>query len=289
MRNADTAMYHAKESGRNNFKLYTERLNTDLDNRFQLENALRYALKLNEFSIHYQPLIDTQQNKVFGLEALLRWNSSVLGNIPPSQFIPIAEESGAIIAIGAWVLRDACLQVKAWRDALGTDLFLAVNLSPQQFREPDLVGLIARTLHETGFPAHALELEITESSLMHNVAEVTSTLKQLVALGVRLAIDDFGTGYSSLSYLRHFPVHKLKIDQSFVRDIGSDARGMGVVITIIALAKTLGLEVIAEGVETKDQLDRLTAEGCTHVQGYLFSKPLPVERVAHYLGHHELQ
>lgn len=283
MRNADTAMYHAKESGRNNCKLYTERLNTDLDKRFQLENALRYALKLDELSIHYQPLIDTQRNRVFGVEALLRWNSSVLGNIPPSQFIPIAEESGAIVPIGAWVLRQSCLQVKAWRESLGDDLVLAVNLSPQQFRQPDLVEMVGRILLETGFPAGALELEITESSLMHNIAEVTSTLKQLVALGVRLAIDDFGTGYSSLSYLRHFPVHKLKIDQSFVRDIGSDERGMGVVITIIALAKTLGLDVIAEGVETKDQLDRLTAEGCNHVQGYLFSKPLPVELIAPYL------
>jgi predicted signal transduction protein with EAL and GGDEF domain len=278
MRNADTAMYHAKGSGRNNCKLYTERLNTELDQRFQLENALRYAIQLNELSVHYQPLVDTQNHRVFGLEALLRWNSSTLGSISPAQFIPIAEESGSIIPIGAWVLQQSCLQMKQWRDSLGIDLIVAVNLSPQQFRQPDLVELVARTLR-----AHALELEITESSLMHNVAEVTSTLKQLTALGVRLAIDDFGTGYSSLSYLRHFPVHKLKIDQSFVRDIGSDERGMGVVITIIALAKTLGLDVIAEGVETQAQLDRLTNEGCSYVQGYLFSKPLPVERVAHYL------
>jgi EAL domain-containing protein (putative c-di-GMP-specific phosphodiesterase class I) len=175
------------------------------------------------------------------------------------------------------------MQIKKWRDSLGMDLIVAVNLSPLQFRQPNLVGLVARTLRETELPAHALELEITESSLMHNVGEVTSTLKQLSALGVRLAIDDFGTGYSSLSYLRHFPVHKLKIDQSFIQDIGSDERGMGVVITIIALAKTLGLDVIAEGVETQAQLDRLTAEGCSYVQGYLFSKPLPVELVALYL------
>jgi EAL domain-containing protein (putative c-di-GMP-specific phosphodiesterase class I) len=263
--------------------LYTERLNTELDQRFQLENALRYAIELNELSVHYQPLVDMQNHRVFGLEALLRWESATVGHISPAQFIPIAEESGSIIAIGAWVLREACKQMKVWRDSLNMDLIVAVNLSPQQFRQPDLVELVARTLQETGLPAHALELEITESSLMHNIVEVTSTLKQLTALGVRLAIDDFGTGYSSLSYLRHFPVHKLKIDQSFVRDIGSDERGMGVVITIIALAKTLGLDVIAEGVETQAQLDRLTTEGCSHVQGYLFSKPLPIALVAPYL------
>ena len=284
MRNADTAMYHAKGSGRNNCKLYTERLKTELDKRFQLENALRYAIQLNELSVHYQPLVDTQNHRVLGLEALLRWNSSALGHISPAQFIPIAEESGSIIPIGAWVLQQSCMQMKKWRDSLGMDLIVAVNLSPLQFRQPNLVGLVARTLRETELPAHALELEITESSLMHNVGEVTSTLKQLSALGVRLAIDDFGTGYSSLSYLRHFPVHKLKIDQSFIQDIGSDERGMGVVITIIALAKTLGLDVIAEGVETQAQLDRLTAEGCSYVQGYLISKPLPEELVALYLA-----
>ena len=283
MRNADTAMYYAKASGRNNYKFYTESLNTAVDNRFQIENALRYAMELNELSVHYQPLFDMRSKRVFGLEALLRWNCKTLGPLSPAQFIPIAEDSGLIIPIGSWVLREACIQVKHWRDTLGQDLVLAVNLSPQQFRQPDLVSVVAQILSETGFPAEALELEITESSLMHNVNDVIATLHQLVDLGVRLAIDDFGTGYSSLSYLRHFPVHKLKIDQSFVRDIGVDERGMGIVTTIIALAKTLGLDVIAEGVETPEQQARLSEQGCYYFQGYLLSRPLPVDAATKFL------
>jgi EAL domain-containing protein (putative c-di-GMP-specific phosphodiesterase class I) len=285
MRNADTAMYFAKASGRNNYKFYTESLNADVDSRFQIENALRYALGQNELTLHYQPLIDVRNNSVFGMEALLRWNSKTLGHMSPAQFIPIAEESGLIIPIGSWVLREACIQVKHWRALHGQDYILAVNLSPQQFRQPDLLKVVATILAETGFPPAALELEITESSLMHNVDDVISTLHQLVALGVRLAIDDFGTGYSSLSYLRHFPVHKLKIDQSFVRDIGVDPRGMGIVTTIISLSATLGLEVIAEGVETEAQKGELIEQGCHFLQGYLFSRPLSVDAAALFLAH----
>jgi EAL domain-containing protein (putative c-di-GMP-specific phosphodiesterase class I) len=283
MRNADTAMYFAKASGRNNYKFYTESLNAEVDSRFQIENALRYALGQNELSLHYQPLIDGRSDTVFGVEALLRWNNKTLGALEPAQFIPIAEESGLIIPIGTWVLREACMQVKRWRQAHGRDYRLAVNLSPQQFRQPDLVQGVADLLAETGFPPGALELEITESSLMHNVSEVISTLHQLVTLGVRLAIDDFGTGYSSLSYLRHFPVHKLKIDQSFVRDIGLDDRGLGIVSTIISLASTLGLEVVAEGVETQLQRDALIRQGCHFLQGYWFSRPLPVAQAEAFL------
>ena len=288
MRNADTAMYFAKSSGRNNFKMYTQSLNADVDNRFQIENALRYALGQDEFSLHYQPLMDTRSDSVFGVEALLRWDSKALGRLSPAQFIPIAEESGQIIPIGSWVLREACQQVKAWRELHGRDYMLAVNLSPQQFRQPDLVSVVAGILAETGFPPHALELEITESSLMHNVSEVIATLHQLVALGVRLAIDDFGTGYSSLAYLRHFPVHKLKVDQSFVRDIGQDNRGLGIVSTIISLSATLGLEVIAEGVETQNQCDELVRRGCHFLQGYLFSRPLPVAEAQAFLQAHQI-
>ena len=244
--------------------------------RFQIENALRYALSLNELSLHYQPLMDMRANTVFGVEALLRWKSKTLGELSPAQFIPIAEESGLIVPIGTWVLREACIQVKQWRESCGQDYMLAVNLSPQQFRQPDLAAVVATILAETGFPARALELEITESSLMHNVSDVIATLHQLVELGVRLAIDDFGTGYSSLAYLRHFPVHKLKIDQSFVRDIGQDDKGLGIVSTIISLAATLNLEVIAEGVETQPQMQELVQQGCHFLQGYFFSRPLPV-------------
>jgi diguanylate cyclase (GGDEF)-like protein/PAS domain S-box-containing protein len=283
MRNADTAMYFAKASGRNNFKFYTDSLNADVDSRFQIENALRYALGQNELFLHYQPLLDMGSNTVLGVEALLRWNSKTLGPLSPAQFIPIAEESGLIVPIGYWVLRESCLQVKRWREADGQNYMLAVNLSPQQFRQPDLVSGVAAILDETGFPPSALELEITESSLMHNVSEVISTLHQLVGLGLRLAIDDFGTGYSSLAYLRHFPVHKLKIDQSFVRDIGVDKRGLGIVTTIISLAATLELEVIAEGVETQAQQDELIRQGCRYLQGYWLSRPLPVEQADAYL------
>jgi diguanylate cyclase (GGDEF)-like protein/PAS domain S-box-containing protein len=283
MRNADTAMYFAKASGRNNFKFYTQSLNADVDSRFQIENALRYALGQNELSLHYQPLLDMRGNTVFGVEALLRWDSKILGQLSPAQFIPIAEESGLIIPIGTWVLREACIQVGQWRTQHGQDYTLAVNLSPQQFRQPDLLNVIASILSETGFPPRALELEITESSLMHNVSEVIATLHQLVALGVRLAIDDFGTGYSSLSYLRHFPVHKLKIDQSFVRDIGLDKRGLGIIGNIISLSATLGLEVIAEGVETATQRDELIRQGCYFLQGYLFSRPLPAPQAHDFL------
>jgi EAL domain-containing protein (putative c-di-GMP-specific phosphodiesterase class I) len=176
------------------------------------------------------------------------------------------------------------MQVKQWRDGHGRDYMLAVNLSPQQFRQPDLVEVVATLLAETGFPPHALELEITESSLMHNISDVIATLHRLVALGVRLAIDDFGTGYSSLAYLRHFPLHKLKIDQSFVRDIGQDSRSLGIVTTIIALSATLGLDVIAEGVETPHQYDELVRQGCHFLQGYLFSKPLPVAEAELFLA-----
>jgi diguanylate cyclase (GGDEF)-like protein/PAS domain S-box-containing protein len=277
MRNADTAMYFAKASGRNNFKFYTESLNVAVDNRFQVENALRYALSQEELSVHYQPLMDNRSQKIFGVEALLRWNNKSLGAVSPAQFIPIAEDSGLIIPIGAWVLREACLQVKHWRDTTGSELMLAVNLSPQQFRQANLASEIAQILSETGFPPAALELEITESSLMHNVTEVLATLSQLVQLGLRLAIDDFGTGYSSLSYLRHFPVHKLKIDQSFIRDMTTDPRAVGIVENIIALARTLRLDVIAEGVETPVQQSQLSELGCHYMQGYLFSKPLPGE------------
>jgi diguanylate cyclase (GGDEF)-like protein len=284
MRNADTAMYFAKSSGRNNFKFYTESLNADVDSRFQIENALRYALGHNELSLHYQPLMDVRGHSVFGVEALLRWNSKTLGPLSPAQFIPVAEDSGQIIPIGNWVLRQACMQVKQWRDGHGRDYMLAVNLSPQQFRQPDLVEVVATLLAETGFPPHALELEITESSLMHNISDVIATLHRLVALGVRLAIDDFGTGYSSLAYLRHFPLHKLKIDQSFVRDIGQDSRSLGIVTTIIALSATLGLDVIAEGVETPHQYDELVRQGCHFLQGYLFSKPLPVAEAELFLA-----
>ena len=263
---------------------FTPKFHAQAQERLSIENDLREVLARGELLLHYQPQVDLYSGEITGVEALLRWHSKTLGVLSPAQFIPIAEESSLIIPIGSWVLRQACMQVKRWREVHGQDYILAVNLSPQQFHQPDLLKVIATILSETGFPPSALELEITESSLMHNVKEVTATLHQLVDLGVRLAIDDFGTGYSSLSYLRHFPVHKLKIDQSFVRDIGVDERGMGIISTIISLSATLGLQVIAEGVETDAQKQELMQQGCHFLQGYLFSRPLAADEADRFLA-----
>jgi EAL domain-containing protein (putative c-di-GMP-specific phosphodiesterase class I) len=218
-------------------------------------------------------------NRIFGVEALVRWQSPTRGMVPPVQFISIAEETDLIVEIDSWVLRQACTQAAQWRADGLPDITLAVNLSARQFRRKDLVTFVAEVLAQTGYPAHLLELEITESSLMHNVTDVIHTLDQLVQLGVHLAIDDFGTGYSSLAYLKRFPVHKLKIDQSFVRDIDKTQSDLGIVKTVIALAQTLKLDLLAEGVETQAHLMTLRALGCDRFQGYLFSKPLPADEV----------
>ena len=275
MRNADTAMYFAKATGRNNFKFFADILNTEVDNRFQIANALRFGLSQNEFSLHYQPLMDDLGGEIFGIEALIRWNSHLLGAMLPRQFIAIAEESGLIISIGSWVLRQACTQARAWQQRTGKRFILTVNLSPQQFRQTDLVAMVRTILEQTQFPPECLELELTESSLMQDVNKVNATLRALVDLGLRLAIDDFGTGHSSLSHLRHFPVHTLKVDQSFVGDLGGDARAVGIVSTVLALGRTLGLKVIAEGVETAAQHRQLRELGCRYLQGYYFYRPMP--------------
>ena len=279
LRNADTAMYQAKGGGRNTYRFFTERMNIEADQRYRIESALRVGVRDHELRLYFQPLVDTQSGQVFGAEALVRWQSSLLGLVPPGQFIPIAEETDLIVEIDSWVLTEACAHGARWRQDTGRDLMVAVNLSARQFRRKDLVPFVQRVLAHSGLPAHLLELEITESSLMHNVAEVIQTLDQLVALGVRLAIDDFGTGYSSLAYLKRFPVHKLKVDQSFVRDIGRTDSDLAIVKTVIALAHTLQLDLLAEGVETTTQLVTLRALGCERFQGYLFAKPVPADEV----------
>ncbi len=279
MRNADTAMYHAKATGRNGYQFFIHSMNAEADQRFRIESALRYAIAKDELSLHFQPLIETSTHRICGVEALLRWHSTDLGQVSPAKFIPIAEDSGTILSIGNWVLYKACRQMKEWHDAGLNHLTLAVNLSPLQFRQKDLVPMVAEILEITGLPAGSLELEITESSLMNNVDEVIATLHKLVDLGVRLAVDDFGTGYSSLAYLKHFPLHKLKVDQSFVRDLEKDQHSEGIVRTIIALAASLRLEVLAEGVETQNQSQLLEQLGCQYMQGYLFSRPLPATEV----------
>ena len=274
LRNADTAMYQAKAAGRNTYRFFTDQMNREADQRYLIESALRVGVRDQELLLMYQPLVDTRTQRVFGVEALVRWQSSSLGLVPPGQFIAIAEETDLIVEIDSWVLKAACAQAAQWRAQGQPDITLAVNLSARQFRRKDLVAFVAGVLADTGHPPHLLELEITESSLMHNVTDVIDTLDQLVRLGVRLSIDDFGTGYSSLAYLKRFPVHKLKVDQSFVRDIGHTHSDLGIVKTVIALAQTLQLDLLAEGVETQAQLMTLHALGCERFQGYLFARPL---------------
>lgn len=279
LRNADTAMYHAKLSGRNTYQFFADSMNTEAEERYRVESALRHAIRNHELDLHYQPLLD-DQGKVVGLEALLRWHSASLGVVSPARFISVAEESGLIVEIGEWVLRQACRQIKVWRDAGRENLYVAVNLSPRQFRQANLVTMVQEILAETGLPPSALELEITESSLMHDVDAVIGILRKLTStVGVRLAIDDFGTGYSSLAYLRHFPVHKLKIDRSFVVDMVHSDHAKGIVKTVVALAETLGLASLAEGVETTAEHLALQQMGCRYFQGYLFSRPVPPEQV----------
>jgi diguanylate cyclase (GGDEF)-like protein/PAS domain S-box-containing protein len=279
LQNADTAMYQAKAAGRNTYRFFTEAMNREAERHYRIESALRVGIRDNELRLVYQPLVDMPSNRIFGVEALVRWHSPTQGIVPPNQFIGIAEETDLIVEIDSWVLRQACTQAALWRSQGLPDVTVAVNLSARQFRRTDLLSFVSDTLRETGYPAHLLELEITESCLMHNVGEVIETLHQLVELGVRLAIDDFGTGYSSLAYLKRFPVHKLKIDQSFVREIDTAQSDLGIVKTVIALAQTLQLDLLAEGVETQAHLMTLRALGCQRFQGYLFSKPLPPEQM----------
>lgn len=277
LRNADTAMYRAKEVGKNNFQFYTASMNQLIRDRMTIENGLRHALEKNELVLHYQPQIDMVSGKIIAVEALLRWEHPDMGLIPPDRFIPVAEESGLIVPIGEWVLNTACRQNKAWQDAGMPHVRMAVNLSARQFRQHNLLAAVANALQDSGLDPHAdnLELEVTESIIMTDMEETVRTLNKLHEMGVRLSIDDFGMGYSSLSYLRRFPIKTLKIDQSFIRDITTDADDAAIAATIVTLGHSLKLRVIAEGVETAEQLALLREMKCDEIQGYYFSKPLP--------------
>jgi diguanylate cyclase (GGDEF)-like protein/PAS domain S-box-containing protein len=273
---ADIAMYRAKKMGRNNTQFYQPAMNDEALERVRIESALRNALERDEFVLHYQPQLDLQSGRVVGMEALIRWRHPELGMVAPCRFIALAEETGLIVPIGAWVLRTACAQAKAWQDAGLGALRIAVNLSPRQFSEPNLPAAIDDVLRQTGLPPSCLDLELTEGLFMHDVALAVELLHKLKALGLALSIDDFGTGYSSFSYLRRFPIDVLKIDRSFISDIdgGNEA---AIVVSIIALAHNLKLRVIAEGVETAAQLDYLRRNGCDEIQGYYFSPALPAD------------
>ena len=279
LKNADVAMYHAMRNGRSTFQFFSADMGTRTSQRLDLQTRLRRALERDEFVLHYQPQLDISTGRIIGVEALVRWKNGDLGLIPPGQFIPLAEDNGLIVPIGEWVTRTACAQMRAWQKRGFGGMVMAVNLSPRQFRDKGLLRTVADALRDAGLEAPWLELEITEGTVMHGTQEAIVTLGHLHSLGVQLSVDDFGTGYSSLAYLKRFPVQKLKVDQSFVRDIRSDRDDAVIVNTVIALAKSLGLTAIAEGVETVEQLDHLRTNGCDEYQGYYFSKPLPVEGI----------
>ncbi|MCD6525766.1 MAG: EAL domain-containing protein [Desulfuromonas sp.] len=273
LKSADAAMYNAKELGRDNYRFYTAGLNERASELLMLEGALRQAVEHNHLVVYYQPQIDLQTNQIIGAEALLRWQHPDQGMIAPADFIPMAEETGLIVSMGEWVLHQACSQNKAWQDAGYPPIRIAVNMSARQFRQKDLVPMVRRVLAETGLDACYLDLEITESILMNDVDGAIERLMELNDLGVRLSIDDFGTGYSSLAYLKQFPIHYLKIDQSFVRDVMTDPNDAAIATTIIDLARNMNLKVVAEGIEQEDQRQFLQQRGCGYGQGYLFSRP----------------
>jgi len=275
--NADTAMYQSKEAGRNNYHLFNQKMNHNIKRRMEMEYHLRHALKLGELSVFYQPLVDIATRRIIGAEALLRWNNSVLGSVPPDEFIALAEQSGMIESIGAFVLTQGCEQFKGLIDQEGRALSLAVNVSPQQFRRGNLPELVDNILKLTGFAVERLELEVTEGLLLDNQGIVKGSLQTIRQQGIGLSMDDFGTGYSSLSYLRKFPFDIIKIDQSFIREMNTNPSDQALVAAAIAMAHALGIKVIAEGVETEAQLACLVEKNCDIAQGYLFSRPLPIE------------
>ncbi|MDP1989817.1 MAG: EAL domain-containing protein, partial [Syntrophales bacterium] len=275
LKNADVAMYRAKELGRNNFQFYSAQMNIHTLERLALESSLRGALERNEFVLHYQPKIDIRSGRIIGMEALVRWQHPTKGLIPPMQFIPLAEETGLIVPIGEWVLRTACACNKSWQEQGLPPLRIAVNLSARQFAYENLLRDVARVLNETGLDAAFLELEITESMVMHDPEHAIELLNKLKAMGISISIDDFGTGYSSLSYLKRFPIDSVKIDRSFIKELPLDSDDAAITQAIIAMAHGLKLKVIAEGAETAEQLSFLRAHNCDEMQGYYFSKPLP--------------
>jgi diguanylate cyclase (GGDEF)-like protein len=276
-KNADAAMYQVKQAGRNDFRFFTPAMQSNSARNLSLGSDLRSALLRNQLKLHYQPQVSMQDGHIVGAEALLRWQHPTLGAISPAEFIPIAEDTGLIIPIGEWVLRTAAMQMKAWLDKGLPSMVMAVNLSAIQFRHTDLVAMVTGILAEVGLPPNNLELELTEAVAMDDPLVAIAVMDQLFEKGVRMSIDDFGTGYSSLSYLKRFKVYKLKIDQSFVQDIGDDDEDKAIVSAIINMASSLGMHTIAEGVETASQLAFLRLHGCDEVQGYFFSKPLPAD------------
>ncbi len=276
LRNADTALYQAKKDGRGVYRFFEASMNDRLRRRQMLENDLRQGINNDQLELYYQPLLDMRTRKVGGFEALVRWNHPTRGLVPPSEFIPLAEESGLILPLGHWVLKTACREAASW----DFPLRIAVNLSPIQFRQADLAETIAAVLADSGLPANRLELEVTESVLIRHAEQALEILNKLKDQGIKISLDDFGTGYSSLSYLRRFPFHKIKIDRSFIQSLEQDEEAAVIARTIVALGHSLHLEVTAEGVETEGQAAFLEAQECNHLQGYLIGKPVRVSEIA---------
>ena len=288
LRNADTAMYHAKSAGRNNHQFYTARMNEAAGERLQMENELRQAISAispshSEFSLHFQPQIQTATGCVIGLEALLRWNSPTFGAVPPSRFITIAEETGLIQPLGDWVIWETCRLIRSFKQQGIENIRVAINISAQQLRHENLLLLVRGALACYDLRPQDIEFEVTESTAMENPETTLSILDQLSAMGIMLAIDDFGTGYSSLAYLKHLPIQRLKLDRSFVKDIETDANDAAICTATIALGHSLGLELVAEGVETTEQQNFLASLNCDTLQGFLYSKPMPFDETLAYL------
>ncbi|WP_281272337.1 sensor domain-containing protein [Neobacillus piezotolerans] len=282
LRNADLAMYKSKENGRNGYRLYEPSMDAKAVERMTKEIKLRQALETRSFVLHYQPKLNLQSNEIYGFEALVRWNRE--GKILyPGEFITIAEETGLIVPLGEWVLREACRQCREWHNLGYEHLSISVNLSPHQFRKQNLEKLIAGILEETGLPPYALELELTEGTVMHNPERAAEVLSNLKSLGVTIAIDDFGTGFSSLSYLKHFPIDVLKIDRSFIMNLERDNTDASIASAIINLAHSLRLKVVAEGVETREQMKFLGTSTCNYTQGYFISKPLEADKAFSFI------
>jgi len=283
-RSADTAMYHAKNQGRGQFRFFSAEMNQKIMRRVALENSLRQGLERGEFFLVYQPQWDLKTNRMVGAEVLLRWQSAEFGLMPPSEFISLTEDSGLIFSIGEWVLKSACQQARRWADAGHPGFKVAVNVSGKQLKQADFVAMLTGIIRETGIDPRVLELEFTESVIMENAETTIETLSALKRMGVQLSIDDFGTGYSSLNYLKHFPVDRIKIDRSFVADVNRSNDDAAIVEAIISMGRSLSLKVLAEGVENSDQLHHLTALGCDEVQGFYLAKPMPAEALAGSLG-----
>ena len=288
LRHADIAMYRAKDHGRDTYEMFSADMKAEIEERVKIEHGLRRASELDEFSLHYQPQVDTRSNEIVGIEALIRWNHPERGLILPNRFINVAEKTGLIFPIGGWVLDKACAQLAAWKQAgIGEDVVMAVNVSARQFQDLDLVDKVADALERTGLEPHHLELEMTESVAMRDVEHSVRVLGVLNEMGVRASIDDFGTGYSSLSYLRHLPVHTVKIDRSFIHNIVDNPDSAAIVTAIISLTDMLGMKTVAEGVETAEQLEFVRDRNCPTFQGHLYSKPLAALRFQELLAESE--